>query len=311
MSEQTERRPRFRRVATAPITLTERDIEIVRITHKFRFVRSTHLLDLTGAPYKPLMRRLQLLYHNQYLDRPRAQIEYYGPGGSKPMVYALGNRGADMLATVGGERRAKVDWTAKNRDAKRLFIEHTLLIADVLIALGIAAARRSDVRLLDGDDLRREFPQKTQRARNPFLMPVRVVHQGTAVDVGVTPDRIFALEFPDTQERLYFFLEADRATMPVMRSSLDQTSIFRKLLAYHQAWKQSLPAQRYGFKNARTLFVTSSPERAQTMFDANRQATQGLGSRLFLFADAASLLNGGVLDTPILNGRGEQVRLLD
>jgi hypothetical protein len=46
------------------------------------------------------------------------------------------------------------------------------------------------------------------------------------------------------------------------------------------------------------------------MFVANKEATQGQGSRLFLFADAASFA-GGCLDLPILNGRGEQVRLLD
>lgn len=165
------------------------------------------------------------------------------------------------------------------------------------------------------DYLNSDIARSIDRARKfglrlVFLMPVRVAHNGAAADVGMVPDRIFALEFPESEERAYFFLEADRATMPVMRSSLEQTSIFRKLLGYHQAWRQGLPTQRYGFQNARTLFITSSAERAQTMFDANRHATQGHGSRLFLFADA-SLLEGDVLETPILNGRGERVRLLD
>jgi hypothetical protein len=311
MTDIVERRPRFRRVVTAPITPTERDIDIIRIVHRFRFVRSTHLSMMTGASYKPLMRRLQLLYHNQYLDRPRAQIEYFGPGGSKPMVYALGNRGADILAQLDGERRAKVDWTAKNRETGRLYIEHTLLIADVMIALFYAVAGRDDVQLIDGNELVSTFPPTTQRARNPFLMPVRVVHRGEAADVGLVPDRIFALEFPQTKERSYFFLEADRATMPVTRKTLEQTSILRKLLGYQQAWKQGVPSARFGFQNVRTLFVTSSAERAQTMFAANRDATQGLGSRLFLFADAASLTAGDILANPILNGRGETVRLLD
>lgn len=311
MKKEIERRPRFRRVTIAAITPTERDIEIIRIANKFRFIRSTHLLELTGAPYKPLMRRLQLLYHNQYLDRPRVQIDYFGPGGSKPMIYALGNRGADLLATLDGERRAKVDWTAKNRETGRIFIEHTLLIADVMVALEVKSRRHSGVRLIDGNQLFPSFPAATQRARNPFLMPVRVVHRGAAADVGLVPDRIFALEFPDTQQRAYFFLEADRATMPVTRSSLEQTSVFRKLLGYHQAWKQGIPRQRFGFQNARTLFVTSSADRAQTMFAANRDATLGQGSRLFLFADGASLLSNDVLETPILNGRGEKVRLID
>ena len=311
MEESPQRRPRFRRVVTAAITPTDRDVEIIRTVHRFRFVRSTHLSSLTGASYKPLMRRLQLLYHNQYLDRPRAQIEYFGPGGSKPMVYALGNRGADMLAKLDGERRAKVDWTAKNRESGRLFIEHTLLIADVMIALMHATAQRDDVRLIDGNELLSTFPLATQRARNPFLMPVRVVHRGEATDIGLVPDRIFALEFPDTNDRAYFFLEADRATMPVTRKALEQTSILRKLLGYQQAWRQGIPKTRFGFQNVRTLFVTSSAERAQSMFGANRDATQGQGSRLFLFANGASLTAANILEHPVLNGRGEEVRLLD
>lgn len=311
MDENAERRPRFRRVVTAPITPTERDIEIIRTVHRFRFVRSTHLTSLTRASYKPLMRRLQLLFHNHYLDRPRAQIEYFGPGGSKPMVYALGNRGADLLAQLDGERRAKVDWTAKNRETGRIFIEHTLLIADVMIALACATALRDDVRLIDGNELLAMFPPTTQRARNPFLMPVRVVHRGEVADVGLVPDRMFALEFPKTNERSYFFLEADRATMPVTRKALAQTSILRKLLGYQQAWRQGIPAARFGFKNVRTLFVTSSPERAQSMFAANRDVTQGTGSRLFLFADGSSFTGGNILEHRVLNGRGEIVRLVD
>ena len=311
MADILERKPRYRRVAAATIAPTQRDIEIIRIVHRFRFVRSTHLMSLTGASYKPLMRRLQLLYHNHFLDRPRAQIEKYTVGGSKPMVYGLGNKGADLLAELDGERRAKVDWTAKNRESGRLFIEHTLLIADVMIALMLATASRDDVQLIDGNELRPLFPTTTQHARNPFLMPVRVVHRGEAADVGLVPDRIFALEFPQTNERAYFFLEADRATMPVTRKSLEQTSVLRKLLGYHQAWRQGIPASRFGFQNVRTLFVTSSAERAQTMFVANRDATKGEGSRLFLFADVASFVSADALECALLNGRGEEVRLLD
>ena len=38
--------------------------------------------------------------------------------------------------------------------------------------------------------------------------------------LGVIPDRVFALEYADQNgqmQRVYFFLEADRGTMPVVR----------------------------------------------------------------------------------------------
>jgi hypothetical protein len=68
--------------------------------------------------------------------------------------------------------------------------------------------------------------------------------------------------------------------MPVTRKSLEQTSILRKLLGYHQAWRQGLPAARFGFQNVRTLFVTSSPERAQSMFVASLAATFTVSPRM-------------------------------
>ncbi len=57
--------------------------------------------------------------------------------------------------------------------------------------------------------------------------------------LGVIPDRVFALEYADQNgrvQRVYYFLEADRGTMPVVRQNLSQTSFYRKLLAYEATW---------------------------------------------------------------------------
>ena len=63
----------------------------------------------------------------------------------------------------------------------------------------------------------------------------------TDTTLRVLSDRVFALEIDEQPDsRAYFFLEADRGTMPVKRQSLSQTSFFRKLLAYEATWSQSL-----------------------------------------------------------------------
>ncbi len=66
----------------------------------------------------------------------------------------------------------------------------------------------------------------------------------------VAPNRGFALEFITRGKptvRVHFFLEADRATMPVVRPTLTRTSVRRKLLAYQATWSQGLHRTCGGF----------------------------------------------------------------
>ena len=99
------RRPRFSRTAPDPIQLTTDDIAIIGHVARHRFLRSTHLARLIPhRSYKKLIERLAALYHNGYLDRPRAQLDAYARSGSAPMVYALGGRVPGR--GVGGEAAA-------------------------------------------------------------------------------------------------------------------------------------------------------------------------------------------------------------
>src|ERR1017187_6486654 len=92
------RLPRFQRIASvAPIRLTERDHKIIRLVHRHRFLRSHQIIALIGGSAQQLSRRLQWLFHHGYLERPRAQIQYYERGGSKSIAYGLGNKGGALL----------------------------------------------------------------------------------------------------------------------------------------------------------------------------------------------------------------------
>jgi hypothetical protein len=135
-----QRKPRFRRAPEGHIQITERDVEILLHVFRHRFLRSTHLAALVGGG-QGLVRRLGLLYHHHYLDRPREQIDFYSRVGSKPMVYALGNKGADLLAEMYHVPRGKFDWTAKNRAVGPVFLDHTLLVADFMVALEASCRR--------------------------------------------------------------------------------------------------------------------------------------------------------------------------
>src|SRR6202163_4622657 len=153
------RRPRFRRAAEPPaFRLTDDDVVIVRQLARYRFLRSTHIAALIGRSLDRTNDRLLRLFHAGYLDRPHAQLDYYPTSGSAPMVYALANRGARLLIDRYGMDFANVEWSRKNREAGRPFIEHQLEVADFQVALATATAERGDVRLVHAEELVGEFP---------------------------------------------------------------------------------------------------------------------------------------------------------
>lgn len=101
------RLPRFTRSAEVQaFRLTDRDVEIIRLVQ--------------GSP-KQVWRRLQVLFHNGYQERPRAQIDYFHRAGSQPSIYGLGNKGAGVLRL---EMPADLNW--KNQSVDRLFLDSDL-----------------------------------------------------------------------------------------------------------------------------------------------------------------------------------------
>ena len=308
------RRNRYTRGTAAPMLLTSDDVEIIRHIAKHRFLRSLHLLRL--LPHrsdKKLVERLGVLFHNGFIDRPRAQLDYYSTTGSSPMVYALGNRGATALAERDGTHRAHVDWTDKNRTAGRLFINHTLSIADVMVAIACVVNRRKDIRLIEAQEIFARAPKATRAQQHPFVLKIPTQHDGASADLAVIPDQVFGLDFIDKNTSKYFFLEADRATMPVMRANLMQTSMLRKFLAYLAGGGATNAfGQQLGIGNFRVLTVTTSRERTTTMIDALQKATGGAGSRQFLFTDTDTLAHASdVLTLEWTSGKGDVVRLAD
>jgi hypothetical protein len=290
--------------------LTPRDLAILRAVYRHRLLRSTHLVALSGGSRQATLRRLQLLFHHGYLDRPSMQLDWYARG-SEPLVYALGNRGAELLETEGVVRRGGVRWDTKNRNLSRVFLHHTLAVAEIMVAFEVACRAHEGVRFIPPEEVLQRASAETRRLRLPFRWQVEARHDGKLHRLGVEPDRIFGLDFhgmPENRRQAYFFLEADRGTMPVMRKGLAQTSFFRKILAYKETWGQGLHQKHFGIPNFRVLTVTTSPERVVHLVEACRIITGG--ARLFLFADENSLNRGDILLHEWVNGQGELVRLL-
>ena len=288
--------------------LTERDRAIIRLVHRHRFLRSPRIVALMADSSQGLSRRLQLLYHHGFLERPRAQLDYYHRGGSRHIVYGLGNKSSSLLRAELGSDFRGLPWGEKNRAVGRLFLEHALLVSDVMVTIQLGCRKMGGVRLLTEDELPR-----ADGVRRLHSFNWRVKLSGD-VKLGVIPDRAFALDSDEeTSDRkpAVFFLEADRGTMPVIRKNLSQTSFYRKLLAYQATWTQGLHHSVFGFHRFRVLTVTTSTARVQSLVAACSQLKSGQG--LFLFTDQATLRkHGDIFTLPWKTGRpGETTRLLE
>jgi DNA-binding Lrp family transcriptional regulator len=240
------RRPRFRRASEPPaFRLTDDDVVIIRQLARHRFLRSTHIAALVGRSLDRTNDRLSRLFHAGYIDRPRAQLDYYPTAGSAPMAYALADRGARLLIDRDGIDFVNVEWSRKNRQAGRPFIEHQLEIVDFYVALQQAVARRAELRLIHPDEIVATFPDQSFSERNPFALRVRLSHQGTVHEIAVIPDLVFGLRFADGSRRC-FMVEIDRGTMPIARNDIQQTSLDRKMRAYLTAYAAKQHERQFG-----------------------------------------------------------------
>lgn len=309
---QATRRPRFRRASEPPaFRLTEDDVAIVRLLARHRFLRSNHIAILVGRSTERTNFRLSRLFHAGYVDRPRAQLDYYPTAGSAPIAYALADRGARLLIHRDGIDFANVEWSRKNRRAGRPFIEHQLEIMDFYVALQRAARERSDIRIIEPSELAASFPDQRVEVRNPFSLRARLSHSGVLHDVAVVPDLAFGLMFPNGSRKC-FMVEIDRGTMPVVRSDLAQTSFERKMRAYLTTYATKQHERHFGWKAFRVLTVTTDAVRQRSIAEVlgKIRIAHSPGASLFYFLTRDQLRDFDPLAQDWKDGAGRNVRLI-
>lgn len=297
------RRPRFTRRNPPPLRPTDDDRAMVALLLEHRFLRSTHFVDLLQRPKDKIVRRLAALYHNGYVDRPRAQIDLFTRAGSSPLIYAPGSKASHLFGAPDN-----LDWTKKNRTARQPYLEHTLLVADFMVALECALRDLRGVRLIRAAEIEEDFRLKHGRDLRSWTMTASISH---AVSVSSAPDKVFALEFAETGRRNYFLVEADRSTMPISRRSLGQSSFKKKLLAYHHGHAAKRHHELWGIPGFRVLTITRSAARIESMIAAVKEITGGKGSNVFVFGDVATVLANSPLAAMWRSGKGMELRIMD
>ena len=259
---------RLKRKPTDPIQLTERDAVILKALHKYRFLTTDHLQALTGTKSRwGMNNRLRKLYDHKYIDRPKAQAAIFAYADKRPTVYALGNTGAALIASrYNFPMPPKVYWTEKNRRVREKHIEHTLGISDFMVSVEMECMGSDHLEMIDPQIIINRSPVQTQNSKYPFRWKTKIRHSGQPHDISIVPDYVFGIRDkngPRYRNEKFYFVEIDRATMPVTRRDIKQTSYMRKIHSYADTYERGLAERRFGMNGFQMLTVTTSQKRIQ------------------------------------------------
>lgn len=184
------------------------------------------------------------------------------------MVYGLAKRGAALMRREFDIPFRELEWTDKPNSVGRIFLEHTLMVAEGLIAVQTTClASKGAVRYLSAEEL---------GVVAPFRWNVTVQVRR----LGLVPDGVFGLEYRDAlpeHSRVICFLEADRGTMPITRSNPHLSCFARKLDAYMALWKRGEFEKKFGTRRVAVHTVTETAERASNIAAAVAKLPQGRG----------------------------------
>jgi len=236
------------------------------------------------------------------------------------MVYGLGNKGASLLVSELDMPAETVDWSRKNRDAKEIFLEHTLMVSRILMTFRLACQRQRNVEFIEPEHLIkcRQKPPTIKTHALSWRVNIQKGEYGQKrnFSFNMIPDSVFGLRIlkSNGHKEMYFFLEADRSTMPIKRTNFYRSSFFKKMVGYLASYRNELFSKYFGFKKVRILTVTKSDERINNMIIVNKSLhNMGNGYNLFLFAKD----NAIDIQTPErifkqiwINGRGRKDSLL-
>ncbi|MBA7490573.1 hypothetical protein ES702_01111 [subsurface metagenome] len=262
-----QRAPKFKRKPDeiGGVKLQERDIRIMRLAHDYRFLNSDQIRALIDGSHQGISRRLKKLFHHGLLDRPPSQI-VYPLAGTQKMVYALADKGADLLAEKFGIDRGKIKWNEKNREVRDRHIQHTLMVSGFRVCLELALGRVPNTHLLFWENENRK-----ELKDHVYIED----QQGREWKIAIVPDGFFGIQ--DPKGKMYFFLEADQSTMVNAR-------FLRKMRAYWHWWKQGRHTKKFSIKAFRVLTITKTEQRKENLRKITKAADERQrGSLMFWF----------------------------
>ncbi|MEZ4706737.1 MAG: replication-relaxation family protein [Caldilineaceae bacterium] len=244
--------PSYRRVNNPPpFQLTVRDQQIILRVYYFRLLTSSQieaLLFHTTRKARGLQtqcqRRLQLLYHHQFLNRVQ-QAVILGEG-RKPFIYVLDKYGVDVVGELLSSPKSELTWTAKHKQQTDPYrLEHDIGCNDIWVILD---------RLVQSRDVYMPHWLTQQHLKSIELKQKLPSVSANGIVRQKQPDGYFALRFSGQNALAHFFYEEDRGTQ-------SQKQWSEKIQAYMNYRHSGAAQTHFGFRNFRVLIKTTSARR--------------------------------------------------
>ena len=236
-----------------PLRIQPRDLALLNNLASYRFLNTEQILALHAGGMRNTQKRLRYLYHLGYLDRPPEQAT--AGLSTYHIVYGLGKKAAELIG--GAEERAVK--TRLGGKAATPNIAHALMISQFRAVLTLALKKSGG-----------EMARWSQGYGLRDLLKVK----GQAPEV--VPDAFFELKFGD--DYYYFFLEADRSTMPAHR-------VLEKLKIYWEWYRNKTYEKFLNIPSFRVLTITETKERRDSLCRTAKEADyKKTGSNMFVFA---------------------------
>ena len=300
------------------LVITPRDASIILGAYRYRFLTTDQVQMLTGTTSRTKLNdRLRELWGADFLDRPELQRDMFAYADKRPTVHALGSRGAAWLTDNHNIRFPKaVDWRAKNKNIKSgEFIRHTLGVTGTMLAAERDINAVPGLRLVDRAEVWTVSPRYNERVLKPYELTTQIAwRDAPPVRRNTVPDYTFGIA--DTRDgqpkKGLFFLEYDRMTEDLVKSSATQSSILQKYLGYADAYERKIPLELYGYHRFRVLFVIEGDQRRIDSMMAVYKAhtANNIPAGALLYTTAEMLQAEGFLAPIWQTAKGETVTLV-
>jgi hypothetical protein len=293
----------------------ERHEGILRALSRHRLLSSHQIDRIDGGSGQKLRKKIlpQLLEH-RYVKKKNLPINH-------PYVYALDNRGVHHLSTRCGIPRNLIAHHPRGGE----FIGHTLLTADIMIALEQACEASDQVEFIPAEEVLLDYaPIETRETTHgsPFSWPISYTLHDITIEKPIVPDKIFGMRLLDQsqeEEHAWFFcVEADTGSETIhprnLKKSLQHsTTWLGKSLQYKATHQGKVFAHRYGVQAFRVLLVTKpQPEtRLREMMNTTLFAYDGFPTRLFLFTTIDKINETNPLEFDWLQADGSKKKLVE
>ncbi|WP_127520012.1 replication-relaxation family protein [Mesorhizobium sp. Z1-4] len=250
------RRTRFRRVARGKrLFFTERDLAILQLLHRYRYLRATQLASLLQPQSQNrFIERLGDLYHEAGLiNRPTAQWRRFD-ARYQPIVYELSSKGLALLYSQGEPPPRAVTFSVGAKVSPAPQFEHAMMIVDALVEAELETRKAPGQRFVPVDEILERLPARSAdrgAPRHPLAAPVTIrpnPHMPSATKPMAThliPDALYGIEhLIDGEKRYRFYALECEFKNPHRRSTTRLSSTALKRAAY-----EAFIAER-GFRKA-------------------------------------------------------------